>query len=98
MNPYPQKNSVLVMDNATIHHNEELIKIIESVGCKIIFLPPYSPDYNPIELAFSVIKSWLKKNKDFIEYCLDPYFALLLACEQITSDMAKSFYESSIYF
>ena len=57
MNPYPQKNSVLVMDNATIHHNEELIKIIESVGCRIIFLPPYSPNYNSIELVFSVIKS-----------------------------------------
>src|ERR1043165_134236 len=98
MNPYLQKNSILVMDNATIHHNEELIKIIESIGYRIIFLSSYSPDYNLIELAFSIIKSWLKKNKDFIEYCLDPYFALLLACRQITSNMAKSFYESSIYF
>src|ERR1043165_2026864 len=98
MNPYLQKNSVLVIDNATIYHNEELIKIIESVGYRIIFLSPYSPNYNPIELVFSVIKNWLKKNKDFIEYCLDPYFALLLAYGQITSNMAKSFYESSIYF
>ena len=57
MNPYPQKNSVLVMDNTSIYHNEELIRIIESVGCKVVFLPPYSPDYNFIKLAFSVIKS-----------------------------------------
>src|SRR6266498_3126518 len=98
MNTYPQKNSVLVMDNASIHHNNELIRIIEGVGCKVVFLPPYSPDYNPIELAFSVIKSWLKKNKNFIEYCLDPYFALLLACGQITSDISKKFYKSSICF
>ena len=98
MNPYPQKNSVLVMDNAVIHYNEELVKIIESISCKIVFLSPYSPDYNPIELAFSIIKGWLKKNKDFIEYYLDPYFALLLACGQITSDMVKGFYKSSIYF
>ena len=42
MNPYPQKNSVLIMDNASIHHNEELIRVIENVGCKVVFLPPYS--------------------------------------------------------
>ena len=55
----------MIIDNATIH-NEELIKIIKSIDCRIIFLPFYSSDYNPIELAFSIIKSWLKKNKDFI--------------------------------
>ncbi len=78
MNSYPQKNSVLVINNALIHHNEKLIKIIKSIDYKVIFLYPYSSDYNSIELAFSVIKSWLKKNKDFIEYYLDLYFALLL--------------------
>jgi len=89
---------MLVMDNTSIHHNKELIRIIESIGCKVIFLSPYLSDYNPIKLAFSVIKSWLKKNKNFIEYCLYSYFVLLLACEQITPDMAKGFYKSSIYF
>ncbi|GES88364.1 hypothetical protein SCP_1202740 [Rhizophagus clarus] len=98
MDLYLQRNSVLIMDNTSIHHNEELIKIIKSVGCKVIFFPSYLPDYNPIELAFSVIKSWLKKNKDFIEYCLDSYFALLLACGQITSDMAKNFYNPQFTF
>jgi transposase len=57
MNPFPGKNSVLIMDNAKIHHDEEMVNLIERIGCKILFLPPYSPDYNPIELAFSTIKT-----------------------------------------
>jgi transposase len=97
MNPYPGKNSVLVMDNAKIHHDEHMINIIESVGCKVLFLPPYSPDFNLIELAFSVIKSWIKRNKDFIEICPDPEFAIIVVCSQITPIIAKSFYEKSIY-
>jgi len=98
MNPYPGKNSVLVMDNAKIHHNEEMINVIKSVGCRVLFLPPYSPDFNPIELAFSTLKSWIKRNKDFMETCPDSEFAIIAACSQITPMMAKSFFEKSIYF
>ncbi len=79
INSYLQKNSVLVMNNISIYYNKELIRIIENVGYKVIFLSSYSSNYNLIKLAFSVIKSWLKKNKDFIEYYLDSYFTLLLA-------------------
>ena len=98
MNPYPGKNSVLVMDNAKIHHNEELINVIKGVGCRVLFLSPYSPDFNPIELAFSTVKSWIKRNKDFMETCPDPEFAIVAACSQITPTMAKSYFEKSIYF
>ena len=66
MNPYPGKNSVIILDNAKIHHDENLIEILEELGCHIIFLPPYSPDLNPIETAFSTVKSWIKRNRDFI--------------------------------
>ena len=97
MNPFPQKNSVLVMDNAQIHHDEFLVSFIESIGCKILFLPPYSPDLNPIETAFSSIKSWLKKNRDYVENCSDSYFALTVAYAQITSVMARSFFQKSLY-
>ena len=48
MNPYPGDNSVIIMDNARIHYDSDLILLV--------FLPPYSPDYNPIETAFLVIK------------------------------------------
>ena len=48
------------------------------------FSPPYSPDFNPIETAFSTIKSWIRRNRDFMEACNDPIYALLVACSQIT--------------
>jgi transposase len=79
MNPYPGDNSVIVMDNARIHHDNELRILLEGLGCRVIFLPPYSPDYNPIEIAFSTIKSWIKRNRDFMETCDDPIYALLVA-------------------
>jgi len=56
MNPYPGDNSVIVMDNAKIHHDHELVVLLEELGCWVVFLPPYSPDYNLIETAFSTIK------------------------------------------
>jgi len=62
MNPYPQKNSVLVVDNAVIHHDDKMVQLMKDVvGCQVLFLPPYSPDYNPIELSFSFIKKMDKK-------------------------------------
>lgn len=97
MNPYPGNNSVIVMDNARIHHDGELIELLKELGCHVVFLPPYSPDYNPIEKAFSTIKLWIKHNRDFMEACNDPIYALLVACSQITPQMARSYFESSIY-
>ena len=97
MNPYPGDNSVIIMDNARIHHDSELVALIEGLECHVIFLSPYSPDYNPIETAFSTIKSWIRYNRVFMETCNDPIYALLVACSQITSQMAKSYFEASIY-
>lgn len=54
--PFVPKGSVLVLDNARIHHGPELEKIVAKAGCSLLYLPPYSPDYNPIELVWSWIK------------------------------------------
>src|SRR3954464_4907009 len=97
MNPYPGDNSVIVMDNARIHHDNELIALLKGLGCRIVFFPPYSPDFNPIETAFSTIKSWIRHNCDFMKACNDPIYALLVACSQITPQMAQSYFEGSIY-
>ena len=97
MNPYPENNSVIIMDNARIHHDNELVELLEELGCRVIFLPPYSPDFNPIEIAFSTIKAWIRHNCDFMKACNDPIYALLVACSQITPQMAKSYFEASIY-
>ena len=48
------------MDNASIHHIDGIVDMITSIGALVIFLPPYSPDYNPIEEAFSKVKTLIK--------------------------------------
>ena len=97
MNPYPGPNSVIVLDNAKIHHDEGLIEYLQAFGVHIEFLPPYLPDLNPIKTAFSAIKSFLKKNRDFIESCNDPIYALLIASFHITAAMAEGFFKGTIY-
>lgn len=52
----------VVMDNASFHKSKKTIELIESVGCKVIFLSPYSPDLNPIEKYWANLKKWLKSN------------------------------------
>jgi transposase len=53
-------NSV-VMDNLSSHKGDEVREIIEAAGASLLFLPPYSPDFNPIEQAFSKLKAHLRK-------------------------------------
>ncbi len=52
---------IVIMDNLSAHKSEKVRELIEAVGCEVLYLPPYSPDYNPIEEAFSKIKGILKK-------------------------------------
>ncbi len=53
---------VVIMDNAAFHRSQKTKNLIESVGCKVIFLPPYSPDLNPIEKFWANMKRWLEYN------------------------------------
>ena len=55
--------SVMIMDNPMIHHAGDILKLAENMGLLIYYLPPYSPDLNPIEEAFSKVKSVLKAMK-----------------------------------
>lgn len=57
-----QPGKVVVMDNAAFHKSQKTKELIESVGCKIIFLPPYSPDLNPIEKFWANMKRSVKGN------------------------------------
>lgn len=51
------------MDNLGAHRGERVRELIEERGCSLLFLPPYSPDFSPIEEAFSKIKALLRKAK-----------------------------------
>lgn len=53
---------VIIMDNASFHKSEKTKLLIESVGCQLIFLPPYSPELNPIEKFWANMKRWIREN------------------------------------
>ena len=57
-------HSVVILDNASIHHAGGVVDIIQQTGALVQFLPPYSPDLNAIEESFSIVKSVLKANED----------------------------------
>jgi transposase len=51
---------VVVIDNASFHKSKKIVELIQKVGCKIIFLPPYSPDFNPIEHWWAAVKNTIR--------------------------------------
>jgi transposase len=55
------RGQVVVMDNLSSHKGERVRELIEDKGCELVYLPPYSPDFNPIEQAFSKLKSYLRE-------------------------------------
>ena len=59
---WPEPRSVLVMDNASIHHSADLEQMCADAGVKVIFLPPYAPNLNPIELFFGRLKKFIKRH------------------------------------
>ena len=59
--PTPRPAQVVVMDNLTAHKGERIRELIEHRGCELLYLPTYSPEFNPIEEAFAKIKALVRK-------------------------------------
>ena len=79
--PLLPAGSVIIMDNASFHRKGVLRNIASRHGVMVLFLPAYSPEYNPIEKLWANIKRWLKKNlrnydsfEDALEAAIDAYF------------------------
>ena len=53
--------TVVICDNLATHRNKDAAQALKDVGCWILYLPPYSPDLNPIEMAFSKLKAYLRR-------------------------------------
>jgi len=71
-------NQVVIMDNASFHKSEKTRKLIEDTGVKLLYLPPYSPDLNPIEQKWFHVKNMVKCVRDkftnfnsCLDYCLN---------------------------
>ena len=102
MNEFPLPNSVLVIDNASIHKVEGIREMVEDRGARLVYLPSYSPDFNPIELAFSTIKQWLRLNRDRVNRELESvdgtvYNVFWEAVHSVTAEQARGWYKHCGY-
>ncbi|MGC4094624.1 MAG: transposase [Polyangiaceae bacterium] len=59
--PEPSPRTVVILDNLATHSNAEATQAIRQAGCWFLYLPPYSPDLNPIEMAFTKLKAHLRR-------------------------------------
>ena len=60
LGPTLAPGDVVVLDNLPAHKVTGLAELVEARGARLLYLPPYSPDFNPIDLAFSKLKTWLR--------------------------------------
>jgi DDE superfamily endonuclease len=78
MNAWPMPNSVLVVDNASIHRVAGIRELVGGRGARLVYLPSYSPDLSPIGLTFSSVKAWLHANRARVNADLESNVGCLL--------------------
>ena len=86
---------VVIMDNLPAHKVAAVRQTIETAGARLIYLPPYSPDFNPIEKAFSQIKAYLKKAAAQTKVKLDQ--AIAKAIETVSAQNAINYFAACGY-
>ena len=93
--PSLEEGQIVLMDNLGAHRPKRVRELIEARGCELMYLPSYSPDYNPIEEAFAKIKNLLRKAAARSkEALLDAIAAALCA---IGAEEARGFFEHAGY-
>jgi transposase len=88
--PVLRVGDVVMMDNLSVHKNAEAIALIERAGASVLFLPPYSPDYNPIEQVWSKLKGLVRAAKAHTRAALDR--AVGEALPAITAENARAWF------
>jgi transposase len=86
---------IVVMDNLSAHKGSRVRELIEGRGCDLLYLPPYSPDLNPIEEAFSKLKGLLRRAGARSREALIE--AMGRALEAVTASDARGFFEHRGY-
>jgi transposase len=93
--PSLRRGQVVMLDNLSAHKGERIRELIEERGCELIYLPSYSPDFNPIEEAFSKIKRLVRKAQARTKEVL--LKAIGSALSAVTSADARAFFEHCGY-
>jgi transposase len=93
--PALRKGQVVVMDNLSAHKPKRIRELIEQRGCELVYLPSYSPDYNPIEEAFAKIKNLLRKAAARSKEALIE--AIAAALSAITAEDVRGYFQHAGY-
>jgi transposase len=88
--PTLKPGQVVVLDNLSVHKGARVRQAIEARGCQVLFLPAYSPDFTPIEEAFSKLKTWLRRLGARTREALEE--AIAQALERITVQNAHGWF------
>jgi len=89
------EGDIVVLDNLSSHKVAGVKEAIESVGAKILYLPPYSPDFNPIELVFSKLKTLVRKSK--VRKVEELWKKLGELCDVFTPKECKNYFKHAGY-
>lgn len=93
--PSLDPGTVVILDNLRVHKSEKAAKTLKERGCWFLYLPPYSPDLNPIEMAFSKLKSHLRRiGARTIDSLIQ---AIGDICELYTPDECLNYFRASGY-
>ena len=93
--PVLRPGQVVVLDNLGAHRAAAVREAIEAVGCALLFLPPYSPDFAPIELAWAQIKAALRAAAARSQDALDA--AIAAAWQRVTPHHARAYFRHCGY-
>jgi transposase len=86
---------LIIVDNYAVHQSYKVRRLIKAHGCYLSYLPPYSPDFNPIEMAFSKLKAYLRKVAARTTEHLEN--AIVTALQIITPQDAKGWFSHCGY-
>ncbi len=91
--PQLPPNAIVIMDNLSAHKSRAMAQLLQSAGAELRYLPPYSPDLNPIEMMWSKVKSNLRSVKARTLAQLDK--AIAMSMEEITAKDIQGFFRHS---
>ncbi len=93
--PTLRDGDVVILDNLSSHKSPDAAEILRSVGAWFLFLPPYSPDLNPIEMAFSKLKALIRKST--ARTCDELWEAVGHVCNLFSEEECYNFFRAAGY-
>jgi transposase len=94
--PGLREGQIVVMDNLRVHYSKRVQQAIEARGCRLLFLPAYSPDFSPIEETFSKLKAFLRRAEARTREALQE--ALAQSLMTVSAQDAHGWFEHCGYF